>query len=1101
MKSKQEPTSRFILSSFIIVAVLGLSSAHAASDTWNQAAAGTFSWNDNANWLSGTQFPNGIGDSATITTTLPTGTTTINLNQGTTLGTLSMGRAGQTLTIAPNGGRLIFDVASGSAALNVLAGSNTISAGILLNDALTITNDVGLTISSVGISGYGNLTKSGAGNLSLGGTGSYLGNTFVTQGKLTLTSAAALASEASLAISSGAEVTSGLGNTLSGLTGSGNYSITDATFGKTLTINTDASSLFSGEINYANTSSGTNSLNKLGTGAFTLSGTGGKMVTGSGTTALAVNGGSFQLDNTSDNVADRVQNTVRVSLGGGDFRLIGNASVTTTETVSNLTATSGRVTVAPGSGQSALLTFGTFALGGSSSSVVFRGIGLGGTGADTSQIKFTTAPTLTGGAGSGAQTSIIAGAIGATSATGGGSGFVTYDGTLGVRLLDESTEYATYATSANANDNVKFTATGAFNAAAGGGTGTSTNINSVLFKNTSGSSMTVTLGDSTNLNPVSGMFLFSGDASNPITLARTDATSSIAMGATTRANFFVTESTVATLDPVVSFSGAGALVKDGGGTLIVSYNISTGTNALGQIIVNGGTLKAGGSNITGTPSNSAQTSLTVRSGGTFDMNGFAQALPSNSGFDINAGGVLTNTGANANFTTGTGSTVISTIEGLITDGTPGDEAATGLISLAFNPTGTATRTYNFTRGGHTFNNVSISGGTGSGNAAATFTSRDSSEGNTVYGTVSLGGFSNTTINANVVSNGSTVSKTFGNADINLRGSGLALKIKSSGETAAITNQTLAWTNNVTVSGNSTILIDNNDGVSTGVTQQFGALTLTGANRTLITTANNGYTLEFTGATDLSHSAAANRTLDVTAGTLALNSISESGSGAKTLIKSGGGTLVINGAATYTGATNVNAGKLVVNDSIGASAVSVSNAGTILATDTAASFGSTLAINAGAILAVGDAANTATATATVAGATTFGNTSIFSWDINAVGMAYDKVITTDVLGEVTPGDAVFRIVASDALVAANFWNTNQTWNDIFSKADTTAISTWATVFGSTVSLVNSSFNPITTAAGSFTLTGSTLSWSAVPEPTSALAGLLLGACLLRRRRSD
>ena len=41
------------------------------------------------------------------------------------------------------------------------------------------------------------------------------------------------------------------------------------------------------------------------------------------------------------------------------------------------------------------------------------------------------------------------------------------------------------------------------------------------------------------------------------------------------------------------------------------------------------------------------------------------------------------------------------------------------------------------------------------------------------------------------------------------------------------------------------------------------------------------------------------------------------------------------------------------------------------------------------------------------------------------------------------------------------------------------------------------------AGSFSLTGSTLNYNftAVPEPTSALAGLLLTAGLLRRRRRD
>jgi uncharacterized protein (TIGR03382 family) len=40
----------------------------------------------------------------------------------------------------------------------------------------------------------------------------------------------------------------------------------------------------------------------------------------------------------------------------------------------------------------------------------------------------------------------------------------------------------------------------------------------------------------------------------------------------------------------------------------------------------------------------------------------------------------------------------------------------------------------------------------------------------------------------------------------------------------------------------------------------------------------------------------------------------------------------------------------------------------------------------------------------------------------------------------------------------------------------------------------------TAYGSFSISGSTLTWTAVPEPTSALAGLLITAGLLRRRRA-
>lgn len=223
------------------------------------------------------------------------------------------------------------------------------------------------------------------------------------------------------------------------------------------------------------------------------------------------------------------------------------------------------------------------------------------------------------------------------------------------------------------------------------------------------------------------------------------------------------------------------------------------------------------------------------------------------------------------------------------------------------------------------------------------------------------------------------------------------------------------------------------------------------------------------------------------------------SGSGGLTKDGTGILSVSTANTYSGNTTVNAGKLVVNDSIGASAVSVNNTGTILATGTAASFGSTLAINAGAILAVGDAANTGTATATATGASTFADTSIFSWDIDAAGTAYDKLVTASLVDGGDTGGAVLRIVASDALVAANFWNTTKTWTDIFTTDGTSAIANWANIF-TTVNVVNSTFGTITPVGGSFSASGNTLTWTAVPEPTSALAGILLSAGLLRRRRA-
>jgi len=97
--------------------------------------------------------------------------------------------------------------------------------------------------------------------------------------------------------------------------------------------------------------------------------------------------------------------------------------------------------------------------------------------------------------------------------------------------------------------------------------------------------------------------------------------------------------------------------------------------------------------------------------------------------------------------------------------------------------------------------------------------------------------------------------------------------------------------------------------------------------------------------------------------------------------------------------------------------------------------------------------------------------------------------------------VFKIVlgAGNAFTDA-FWNSNKSWSNIFTGDGAT--NTLASIFSS-ISNPDITFaaNQGTVAGrGYFAFSGtSTLSWTAVPEPTSALAGLLLGAGLLRRRR--
>jgi hypothetical protein len=108
-----------------------------------------------------------------------------------------------------------------------------------------------------------------------------------------------------------------------------------------------------------------------------------------------------------------------------------------------------------------------------------------------------------------------------------------------------------------------------------------------------------------------------------------------------------------------------------------------------------------------------------------------------------------------------------------------------------------------------------------------------------------------------------------------------------------------------------------------------------------------------------------------------------------------------------------------------------------------------------------------------------------------------VVESGAGGSVTGDSAVFKIVLGGNAFSDPFWNTTKKWNDLFTGTGTPAnLSSIFTTFA------GSGINPdgtLTGNAGHFSFNGtSTLTWSAVPEPTGALTGLLLGAWLSRRR---
>ena len=85
----------------------------------------------------------------------------------------------------------------------------------------------------------------------------------------------------------------------------------------------------------------------------------------------------------------------------------------------------------------------------------------------------------------------------------------------------------------------------------------------------------------------------------------------------------------------------------------------------------------------------------------------------------------------------------------------------------------------------------------------------------------------------------------------------------------------------------------------------------------------------------------------------------------------------------------------------------------------------------------------------------------------------------------------------------FWNTDKTWSNIITGTGATnnLTSIFSSISGSGLTYDSGTGKATATGEGYFTFNGtSTLNWTAVPEPTSALAGLLITAGLLRRRRA-
>ena len=224
-----------------------------------------------------------------------------------------------------------------------------------------------------------------------------------------------------------------------------------------------------------------------------------------------------------------------------------------------------------------------------------------------------------------------------------------------------------------------------------------------------------------------------------------------------------------------------------------------------------------------------------------------------------------------------------------------------------------------------------------------------------------------------------------------------------------------------------------------------------------------------------------------------------------VVKNGTGTAVLKAANNYTGATTVNAGTLAINGDqhLATGNVTVSNTGTRL--QGTGIIGGATTIGAGAIHAPGNGIGAQT----FANGLNYGSGSIFEWELNyaaggvgARGTNYDAVNVTG--GNLTGSGSgqVFRVVLpGSGSFADTFWQQNLTWSDIF-KDSANPLACNGIFNLASFQFVNSlgtSESPTGHGYFSYTNGGTALTWTAVPEVSNALAAVLLGAGLLRRRR--
>jgi len=411
-----------------------------------------------------------------------------------------------------------------------------------------------------------------------------------------------------------------------------------------------------------------------------------------------------------------------------------------------------------------------------------------------------------------------------------------------------------------------------------------------------------------------------------------------------------------------SASSAGnAVIINNHGAILSFNNTSTAGNA--TITTNNGAVTQFNDNSTG-----GNAQFITNAGGIVDFSGTSG--PAGDG-NISAGSIA---GAGSyylgsNLLTVGGNNLSTTVSGVISDcgdsgSHCGDSGATGggLIKIG---TGTLALSGLNTYTGPTAVNAGTlqAGAVNAFSSASAFTVASGA-------TLDLAGFDQT-----IGSLAGAGAVTLGSATLTTNGDGsdttFSGTISGSGGLVKIGEGTLTLLGNNSYTGGTLL---NEGTLAVGSNTALGTGTLTLADGTTLQAAANR--LALANAMQLLGDA----TVDTQSNTMTLSG-SISGTGG--LDKIGSGTLILTGASTYTGDTNVNEGVLTVNGSL-VSAVSINSGGTLTGTGTIGG----LSVGSGGIVAPGNSIGTLR----VAGDVSFDEGSIYRVKANAAGQS-DKIIAT------------------------------------------------------------------------------------------------------------